>query len=213
MTDRPAVADAAPPTTHPDPSGLLVIISGPSGVGKSTITNAVVERLGAQLSISKTTRPRAATDVDGQHYFFVSREQFERDIAHDAFLEWAEVYGNYYGTPRPFVESHLHAGKLVVLEIDVKGALIIKDKLPEAFAIFILAPGEQALLDRLRTRNRDDEATIQRRFARARAEISDARESGVYTFIINDDFHRAVDVVCALIEGQVMAQRLSAAGR
>jgi guanylate kinase len=179
---------------------MLVIISGPSGVGKSTITNAIVQRLDAALSISMTTRPRAVTDVDGQHYHFVDEPTFRKAIADDALLEWAEVYGNLYGTPRAFVENNMDAGRLVVLEIDVKGARQVRQKLPDAFAIFILAPDDESLLHRLRLRKRDDEATIQCRFSRAQVEIADARSADMYQFVINDQFERAVDEVAKLID-------------
>ncbi len=184
--------------------GFLVIISGPSGVGKSTITNAVIKRLDAELSISMTTRPRAATDVDGKHYHFVDVPSFQAAIADDAFLEWAEVYGNYYGTPRRFAEERLAAGRVVVLEIDADGAQQVKQNMADCFAVFILAPGDEALLQRLRHRKRDDEATIQRRFGQAQEEIAHARASDTYNaFVINDDFDRAVDEVSALIESEL----------
>lgn len=183
--------------------GFLVIISGPSGVGKSTITNEVIQRLDAKLSISMTTRPRAATDVDGQHYHFVDVPTFKKAIEDHAFLECAEVYGNYYGTPRGFVEDQLAAGRIVVLEIDVNGAIEVQRNLPDTFAVFIEAPSEDALLERLRSRKRDDESTIQKRFARARIEIAHARESDVYNaFVVNDVFERAVDDVVGLIEAE-----------
>ena len=199
MSDQdPAASDAAP--SNP---GLLVIISGPSGVGKSTITNAILDRLNAKLSISMTTRPRAATDVDGEHYHFVDVPSFREAIDGDALLEWAEVYGNYYGTPRRFVEDQLAAGEVVVLEIDIEGAIQVQRNLPGTYAVFILAPDEEALLDRLRSRKRDDEATIQRRFSRAKAEIARAKESNVYqAYVVNDDFDRAVDEVAGLIAAE-----------
>ncbi len=191
--------------------GFLVIISGPSGVGKSTITNEVIDRLDAALSISMTTRPRAATDIDGEHYHFVDVPTFEKAIEDGAFLECAEVYGNWYGTPRAFVEDKLAAGRIVVLEIDVHGAIEVQRNLPDTFAIFIEAPSEDALLQRLRGRKRDDEETIQRRFNRARIEIAHARDSGVYdAFVVNDAFERAVDEVVGLIRAE---QRRRASGQ
>lgn len=207
MTD--AVNDTLRPADGtPDRPGLLVIISGPSGVGKSTITNKILDRLGAKLSISMTTRPRAARDVDGEHYHFVDPDTFRSAIDRGAFLEWAQVYGNYYGTPRKFVEDHLAAGDVVVLEIDVEGAIQVAKNLPGTYAVFILAPDEEALLDRLRSRKRDDEATIRRRFAQAQAEISRAKASDVYdAFVVNDDFDRAVDAVAELIDRERQRRR------
>lgn len=184
-----------------DGHGFLVIVSGPSGVGKSSLVNAALPRLDADLSISMTTRPQRPGDVDGKHYHFVDRGAFEALIKDDAFLEHAEVYGNFYGTRRAFVQRHLERGRLVVLEIDVEGAKQVKAKLPDAFAVFILAPDEDALLERLRGRKQDDEATIQKRFAQAKDEIARAQDSGVYgKFIINDDFDRAADELVSEIE-------------
>ncbi|MEM8781543.1 MAG: guanylate kinase [Planctomycetota bacterium] len=185
------------------PPGFLVIVSGPSGVGKSSLVNAALPRLGAELSISMTTRPRRPGDVDGTHYHFVDREAFKALIEDDAFLEWAEVYGNFYGTRRAFVDRHLNDGRLVVLEIDVEGAKQVKAKLPDAFALFILAPDEDALLDRLRGRKQDDEATIQKRFSQAKDEIARAHASDVYgKFIVNDTFDRAADELVSTIEAE-----------
>ncbi|MEM1444644.1 MAG: guanylate kinase [Planctomycetota bacterium] len=184
-----------------DGHGFLVIVSGPSGVGKSSLVNAALPRLEAELSISMTTRSKRPGDVDGQHYHFVDRGAFEALIKDEAFLEWAEVYGNYYGTRRAFVQRHLEQGRLVVLEIDVEGAKQVKAKLPDAFAVFILAPDEDALLERLRGRKQDDEATIQKRFAQAKDEIARAQASGVYgKFIVNDTFDRAADELVSEIE-------------
>lgn len=193
-----------------DGHGFLVIVSGPSGVGKSSLVNAALPRLDADLSISMTTRAQRPGDVDGRHYHFVGRDEFEALIAEDAFLEHAEVYGNYYGTRRKFVEDHLRNGRLVILEIDVEGAKQVKAKLPDAFAVFILAPDEDALLERLRSRKQDDEATIQKRFAQARDEIERAKNSGVYgRFIVNEVFESAADELVASIE-QERQRRASA---
>ena len=182
---------------------MLTIISGPSGVGKSTLTNRLIERLPAALSISMTTRPRTPQDRDGHHYHFVDTATFEKAIEDDAFLEWAKVYDNYYGTPKPFVEEHLAAGDKVALEIDVDGATQVKQRMPEVFAVFIKPPSDAALLERLRSRGRDDEDTIQRRFSRAKSEFERAENSGTYAaFIINDDFERAA----AELEARVRAE-------
>ncbi|MEM6334175.1 MAG: guanylate kinase [Planctomycetota bacterium] len=186
--------------SHSD--GGLVIISGPSGVGKSTLTNALLERLGdrARLSISHTTRPRRAGDRDGQHYTFVDRAAFEAGIAAGAFLEHAEVYGNFYGTPRGPVERWIDEGRVVVLEIDQVGATAVKEKLAGATGVFVLPPSEASLLDRLRTRGTDDEATIQRRYGRAKDEIAAAKSSGVYDhFVVNDDFDRALEELMGVV--------------
>jgi guanylate kinase len=184
-------------------AGRLLIISGPSGVGKSSLTNALLERLGdrAALSISHTTRPLRPGDRHGEHYVFVDRGAFEAGVATGAFLEYAEVYGNLYGTPRAPVDRWLGEGKVVVLEIDQDGAGKVKRQVPTAEGVFVLPPSEAALLDRLRSRGQDDEATIQRRFGRANAEIEAARAGGVYDhFVVNDDFDRALGALLGIAE-------------
>ena len=183
-----------------------MIISGPSGVGKSTLTNALLDRLHADLSISKTTRPMTDGDVEAEHYFFVDTDTFEAEIKAGQFLEHAVYNGNYYGTPRRFVQDRLDAGRIVILEIDVEGARQVKQALPEAYAIFIKAPSEDALLERLRGRQREDEQTIQKRFSLATKEIAFAESSDVYdAFVVNGDF----DATVAEIQGLVR-QRLDA---
>ncbi|MEM1207847.1 MAG: guanylate kinase [Planctomycetota bacterium] len=184
--------------------GRLLIISGPSGVGKSTLTNAMLDRLGdrARLSISHTTRPRRPGDRDGEHYTFVDRAAFEAGLAEGAFLEHAEVYGNLYGTPREPVERWIAEGRVVVLEIDQAGAEKVKGKLPDATGVFILPPSEEALLQRLRSRGQDAEDVIQRRYGRAKDEIASAKAGGVYNFfVVNDDFDRALGELVAIAEG------------
>jgi guanylate kinase len=188
-------------------SGMLLVISGPSGVGKTTICRAVCERLDVARSISVTTRPRAATDVDGEDYHFLTRARFEKLRAAGELLEWAEVFGNCYGTPRQPVEQAIAAGRLVLLEIDVQGAVQIRKAMPDALAIFILPPTEDALLQRLRSRGREDEAVIQRRFQKARQEIAAARDSGVYDhFVTNDDLDAAIEKTVSLVQ-QTWRQR------
>lgn len=180
--------------------GMLLVISGPAGVGKTTITRYVQEQTGAAYSVSVTTRPKTGADVEGVDYHFVTREQFERQKEQGQFLESAEVFGNLYGTPRGPVEHALATGQLVILEIDVQGAIQVKRNMPEAFGVFILPPSEDELLDRLRGRAREDEQTIQRRFAKATAEIKLARESGVYShFVVNDDLDTAKQRVLELV--------------
>lgn len=187
---------------HQNPSqGFLLIISGPSGVGKSTLTNALLQRLDADLSVSMTTRPMSSSDVNGEHYHFVDVATFEKNIINMQFLEHAVYNGNYYGTPRKFVQQKLDAGRVVILEIDVEGARQVKTSMPDSFAIFIKAPNEDALLERLRGRQREDEETIQKRFSLAKKEIAFAESTEVYdAFVINDDFDRAVAEIEKLVK-------------
>jgi guanylate kinase len=193
----PTTSDATPPHAH----GFLLIISGPSGVGKSTLTNVLLQRLDADLSISMTTRPMSKADVDGEHYFFVDTDTFEKHIEEHTLLEHAVYAGNFYGTPRKFVDDKLKSGRIVILEIDVEGARQIKQRMPSAFAIFIKAPDEDALLTRLRGRKREDEATIQKRFSLAKKEIAFAEGSDVYdAFVVNDDFEKTVATIQKLVK-------------
>ncbi len=182
--------------------GMVVIISGPSGAGKTTITRGVERSIpGAVFSVSWTTRPPTPADVDGVDYHFVSDEQFEEMRAHDGFLESAGVYGKKYGTPKAWVMEQLTRGRLVILEIDVQGAAAVKRQIPSAFGLFILPPSEEALLNRLRARKRESEELIQKRFGQARNEIDAARASGVYdAFLVNDDVQRAIGEAVAAVQ-------------
>ncbi len=137
--------------------GKLVIISGPSGVGKSTICKRVVEKLNAFLSVSMTTRPRSESERHGCEYHFVSRDEFEAMIRSEAFLEYAEVFGNYYGTPREPIEKALAAGQTVILEIDVQGALQVKEQYPDVQTIFIIPPHRKDLQKRIDGRGRGED--------------------------------------------------------
>lgn len=182
-------------------NGMLLIISGPSGVGKTTITRGVERSIpDSVFSVSWTTRDRTPADVEGVDYHFVSDEEFERYREVGGFLESAGVYGRKYGTPREWVVEQLKRGRLVILEIDVQGAVEVKQRMPEAFAVFIEPPSEGELLDRLRSRNRENEALIQKRFGRARHEIQSARESGVYdVFLVNHRLEEAIDRAIMLV--------------
>lgn len=174
--------------------GLLVVISGPSGVGKSTIAQALVDRLNATFSVSMTTRQKTPKDREGVDYHFVGESRFREAVERDELLEWATVYGKRYGTPREPVERAVDAGELVVLEIDVNGAIQVRRKNPAAFMIFILPPSMDALLERLRARGREDESRIQRRYRECEREIERAKQSGVYDrFIVNDDLDAAIE--------------------
>ena len=185
--------------------GLLLIISGPSGVGKTTITHAVEQRLGGVFSVSMTTRPRTRTDREGVDYYFVDADVFNEAIEAGDLLEHARVFDNFYGTPRKPVEKYLADGKLVILEIDVDGAKQIKKNFPDAFAVFVYPPDEATLLRRLRKRKREDEATIQRRFARAQHEIAEARKGAIYdASLVNHDgkLDDAVEEAVRIVEAE-----------
>jgi guanylate kinase len=182
--------------------GNLVIISGPSGVGKSTICNIVVERLdNVYLSISTTTRPKAENEVDGKEYYFITREQFEAKIEEDAFLEHAEVFGNLYGTLKENVDKALDEGKTIILEIDVQGAIQIKEQCPNAIMIFILPPTQKDLVDRMNGRGREDEETAKVRLEEAGNEIAAAWRY-YDNMVINDDLEQAVNEVIQIIENE-----------
>lgn len=189
--------------------GMLLIISGPSGVGKTSVTRGVERSIpDAVFSVSATTRARTEADVEGVDYHFVTDEEFERMKAAGEFLENAGIYGKKYGTPRPWVEEQLRRGRLVILEIDVQGAEQVKAKIPEAYSVYILPPDEATLLQRLRDRRRDDEATIQRRFAQSKSEIARARVCRVYDqFLVNRDLQDTINQAVALVNAERQGRR------
>jgi guanylate kinase len=179
--------------------GTLVVLSGPSGVGKSTICRRLVERLGASLSVSATTRPRGRREVDGKDYWFLSREQFEDKIRCGEFLEYAEVFGNLYGTPADTVREMIAEGKTVILEIDVQGGRAVRKLFPKALLLFLLPPDMTALAERIQGRNRGEDAeTLRRRLEAAQREIDEAQT--FYTkMIVNDDLEKAIQEVVEAI--------------
>ena len=182
-------------------NGLLLIISGPSGVGKTTITRGVERSIADSVfSVSCTTRTKTAADVEGVDYRFVDDAEFDSMLSSDDFLEWANVFGKKYGTPRAWVDEQLKRGRLVILEIDVEGAKQVKGRMPGAFAIFLMPPDEDALLGRLRSRSRESEELIQKRFAEAKREMEDAHRCGAYdSFIVNGDLDVAIDDAVRLV--------------
>ena len=186
------------------PNGLLLVVSGPSGVGKTTIVHEVIRRLGGEFSVSATTRARSERERDGVDYHFVDQATFQKWIDAGRFLEYAQVFGrSWYGTLQDQVEHALGEGKLIVLDIDVQGAKNVKQKMPRAFTVFVMPPSEDTLLKRLHARGREDEAAIQRRFAEAKTEIDFARTSGVYdAFVVNDDLELAIDQVCDMVRAR-----------
>jgi guanylate kinase len=165
--------------------GLLVVISAPSGTGKTTLTHMLLKEFpNMEFSVSYTTRPPRPGEVNGKDYFFVDRETFERMIEEGDFLEWAEVYGNLYGTSKSQVLKALNEGKDIILDIDTQGALQVKKNFPEAVLIFVLPPSLSELERRLRRRGTDDEETIERRLRVVREEI---KRAPLYDYIVVND--------------------------
>jgi len=181
--------------------GKVVIVSGPSGVGKSTICKEVVKRLNnVCLSVSATTRPKAETEVDGQDYWFISEEQFRERINKGLLLEYAEVFGHLYGTPKDKVDEVLQAGETIILEIDVQGAKQAKVKYKDAVMIFILPPSQRELAERMSLRGREDSETAEERLDEASSEIAAAWQYYQH-MVINEDLEQAVSEVVQIIQG------------
>ena len=180
---------------------FLVVVSGPSVAGKSTVVDSILKRSSRLVaSVSVTTRPPRGEERDGVDYFFVARDEFERRRDAGAFLEWAEVHGNLYGTPAAFVSRTLDEGMSVILEIDVQGGMLVRDRHPQAVLIFIMPPGLETLRERLRGRATDDDEIIRRRLEGAARELS---FYGRYDYIVvNDDIERCVDDCAAIIRAE-----------
>ena len=185
--------------------GLILILSSPSGAGKTTLTRAIAEDGGGglELSISVTTRARRPSEIDGRHYHFIDREAFDDLRARDDLLEWAEVHGNFYGTPRRPVEKVLSAGRDMIFDIDYQGTRQVRSKLADdVVTVFILPPSMAELRQRLERRAEDSPATIEKRLANARVEIQ--RWSEYDYVIVNDDLQNAF----TSLQGILTAERL-----
>ncbi|MCR5491738.1 MAG: guanylate kinase [Bacilli bacterium] len=183
--------------------GLLIILSGPSGVGKGTVRAKLMEDKSLNLfySISMTTRPMRAGEQNGREYYFVTREEFEKQVAADNFIEHAEFVGNYYGTPKDKVEEALSEGKNVLLEIEINGAQKVLDKCPDALSIFLVPPSMEALEARIRGRCTESEECIRGRLEKARSELTRA---SLYKFtVLNDSVDHAAETIANIIKSQL----------
>ena len=183
---------------HP---GLLIVLCGPAGVGKSTISRKLAAQLNVWYTVSATTRPNLPGDDKGKTYDHIDKKEFFRRLDSDEFLEYAQVYGDYYGTPKHPALDHLSAGRDVLLEIDFQGAMQVRYGYPQALLIFILPPDEPTLLQRLKDRGRDTEADIDKRFRAAKREIHMAKGSRAFDFmVVNDSIDRAVEEISKIIK-------------
>lgn len=181
--------------------GFLLVLSGPSGVGKGTVCESLLEkRNDIRYSISATTRKKRPMEINGENYYFVSLDDFQSKIKENDFLEYAKVHGNYYGTPKSFVTDMVDEGNIVILEIDVQGALQVKENYPEAVFIFLLPPDLKELRNRIEKRSTEDADTIELRMKNAQKELSfiDKYDYG----IINDNVDSAVKKVESIIEAE-----------
>jgi len=180
--------------------GMLVIISGPSGSGKGTVVKELDPDKGYAVSISVTTRKPRVGEVDGRDYFYISEDEFAQMRSENQLLEHFAYVGNYYGTPRPYVEDQIVKGKVVVLEIDVNGALQVKEKFPEAVLVFLMPPTLMELQRRLVTRATEDAVTIEDRLKKAFEEIPFINR---YDYlVINDKIDEAVAKVNAIVDAE-----------
>jgi guanylate kinase len=186
--------------------GRLFIISAPSGAGKTTLCRAMLKRFpGLVYSISHTTRPPRKNEKNGVDYFFITQEEFEKNIRDGKWLEWARVHGHYYGTSLEFIENNLSQGRNILLDIDVAGARQILSRIPQSIAVFILPPSFEALQQRLESRGTDSRETIARRLQGAEKEMA---QKQMYPYhVINDSLDDAIENLSAIIESHCALKR------
>ncbi len=179
--------------------GKLIVISAPSGSGKSTIAAAIMRKFPSLMfSVSATTRPKRSGETNGKEYFFLSREEFQERVKQGDLVEWEEIYGDFYGTLRSEIDKTLAAGRVMLFDVDVKGALSIKRAYPDAVLIFVKPPSFQELKERLQNRKTENEATLARRLERVPMEL-ELGERCDYQ-IVNDDLPRAIDEVERIVK-------------
>ncbi|HUB24374.1 MAG TPA: guanylate kinase [Tepidisphaeraceae bacterium] len=187
-------------STVPSHHAILLVLCGPSGVGKSTISNRLAKDIHFEYLLSATTRTKRPADDSGKKYDHISMDEFFRRLDADEFLEYAQVHGDYYGTPKHPALELIAGGKDVLMEIDVQGALQVRYQYPDALLIFILPPDEPTLRRRLEDRGRDTQDEISKRFRIAKREIHMAKGSRAFDFyVINDQVDRCVEEICKII--------------
>ena len=184
--------------------GQLIVISGPSGAGKGTVCKAILEKNDFWISVSATTRSPRSSEIDGKNYYFLTKEKFLEKIAAEDFLEYAEVYGNYYGTPKSEVLKVLDSGRDVILEIDIQGALMVTTAYPKGLFIFILPPSMEELKNRITNRGSETPESLITRFTSAHEEISFVTR---YDYAVIND---TVDKACEKIQSIIIAERCRA---
>ena len=185
--------------------GKLVVVSGPSGAGKTSICNELLKRIpNSRWSVSVTTRPRRGDEVNGKAYHFISRAEFDQLLERDGLLEHAEYLGNLYGTPLAPVQEAVAAGEIIVMEIDVQGGAQVARRVPDSIRVFVLPPTMETLKARLEGRQTESEALQQKRLAEADGEIAFAKDSGCYQyFVTNDILEDSVSRVIKIIRQEM----------